>query len=299
MVSRAEAAAVTAGLRRALEASIEPALEVSRMGVSLSGADAVVDRTTWIRLNLEMIEAMFERSGVRTKPVTRRNSVQAGFNGAQLGAAFAYVGSRILGQYLPFRQEPLLVLVAPNIAKVEAALGVVPSDFRLWVALHERIHQLQFARAPWLADRMAESLARLMVTGTDTPSPRRGAGLVGAFLTVQQREVLDRLSAEMALLEGHADVMMDRAGTATVRTLPIIRRRFDERRARRGWVAVVNRLLGMDLKLAQYREGAAFCRAVIEKVGVEGLNAAYESAEFLPSPGEISDPDEWVRRVHG
>ena len=46
MVSRAEAAAVTAGLRRALEASIEPALEVSRMGVSLSGADAVVDRTT-------------------------------------------------------------------------------------------------------------------------------------------------------------------------------------------------------------------------------------------------------------
>ena len=54
----------------------------------------------------------------------------------------------------------------------------------------------------------------------------------------------------------------------------------------------------MDLKLAQYRRGAAFCRAVIEKVGVEGLNAAYESAEFLP-PGEISDPDEWVRRVHG
>lgn len=300
-VSRAEAAAVVAGLRRALEASIEPALEVSQLDVESVGSDAVVDRRTWMRLNLEMTETMLDRTGISTQPTNRRTRVRAGVNGVQLGTVFAYVSSRILGQYLPFRDEGLLVLVAPNVVSVETAMGVVPADFRLWVALHERTHQLQFTKAPWLLDHMVESLAALMGSECDAQrlQTRPSAGLVGALLSPGQQEVLDRLSSSMALLEGYADVMMDRVGTATVRTLPMIRHRFEQRRARRGWTAVVNKLLGMDLKLAQYRDGAAFCRAVIDEVGVVGLNAAYDSPQMLPKPAEISNPDAWVKRVHG
>ena len=181
-----------------------------------------------------------------------------------------------------------MVLVAPNIAKVEAALGVVPSDFRLWVALHERIHQPE-ARSRPLAGRQDGRIAgQLMVTGTDTPSPRRGGSLVGAFLTVQQREVLDRLSAEMALLEGHADVMMDN-GTATVRTS----RSFAEGstsdgRGVAGWPSRTG-CLGMDLKLAQW-EGAAFCRAVIEKVGWRGSTRRTSQQSSCPAPVRSPTP---------
>ncbi len=299
VVSRAEAAAVVAGLRRALEASIEPALEVTQLDVDPTGDDAVVDRRTWMRLNLDMAETMLGRTGISTQPLNLRTRVQAGVNGVQLGTVFAYVSSRIMGQYLPFRDDGLLVLVAPNIVAVETAMGVVPADFRLWVALHERTHQLQFTKAPWLLDHMVDSLANLMDSGSNTKLPQRGAGLVGALLSPEQREVLDRLSSSMALLEGYADVMMDRVGTSKIRTLTAIRRRFEQRRARGGWTAVANKLLGMDLKLAQYREGAAFCRAVIDEVGVPGLNVAYDSPQMLPSPDEIADPSAWVGRVHG
>lgn len=298
-VPRAEASAVVAGLRRALAASTEPALEATRLGVDLVGDEAVIDRATWVRLNLKMFDDMVGGLGSRAPRATLLNRIQGGANGLQLGGAFAFVAPRVLGQYLPYRSEGLLVLVAPNVAMVERELGVVPADFRLWVAVHERTHQLQFTRAPWLKGHLIEGLAALLAPGDSKIVPTRGAGLVGAFFSPEQRSALDRVSAEMALLEGYADVMMDRVGKTVVPTLPELRSRFAKRRAKQGWSAMVTKLLGFDLKLAQYRQGAAFCRSVIDQVGVDGLNAVYASSELLPSPEEIASPDRWVRRVHG
>ena len=63
------------------------------------------------------------------RPATLGEKVAGRANGAQLGAALAAVGTRILGQFLPFAETPVLVLVAPNIAKAEADL--VPVRERL------------------------------------------------------------------------------------------------------------------------------------------------------------------------
>ena len=87
-------------------------------------------------------------------------------------------------------------------------------------------------------------------------------------------------------------------GPDAVPTVATIRERFEGHRARGGWVRVVNKLMGMDLKLAQYRDGAAFCRAVIDRVGVAGLNAVYESPGLLPTLEEIHHPDVWLARAH-
>ena len=108
-----------------------------------------------------------------------------------------------------------------------------------------------------------------------------------------------RLFIAMALLEGYADDMMDRVGPDVVPTVASIRARFDARRNRGGWTKAVNSALGMDLKLAQYRDGARFCRAVIDRVGVDGLNVVYDEPANLPSPAEIAHPATWLRRVHG
>ncbi|HBY24103.1 MAG TPA: coenzyme F420 biosynthesis-associated protein, partial [Propionibacteriaceae bacterium] len=64
------------------------------------------------------------------------------------------------------------------------------------------------------------------------------------------------------------------------------------------WQRFLGRLLGMELKMAQYREGAKFVRAVIDTVGLESFNRVFSAAEFLPTRAEIADPSAWVARVH-
>jgi putative hydrolase len=115
--------------------------------------------------------------------------------------------------------------------------------------------------------------------------------------------VVDEVGAVMALLEGHADVTMDAAGRGLVPSVRQLRARFEARRDRaadaHGLARLLRRLLGLDAKLAQYRDGAAFVRAVRRSVGIDGLNAVWTDPALLPSPTEISDPARWVRRVHG
>ena len=61
----------------------------------------------------------------------------------------------------------------------------------------------------------------------------------------------------------------------------------------------MRRLLGLEAKLRQYTDGAAFVRAVVGEVGHEGLNRVWEGPDLLPRPEEIGAPRDWVRRVHG
>ena len=129
-----------------------------------------------------------------------------------------------------------------------------------------------------------------------------GVGVLD-LLSARQREVFEEVGAVMALLEGHADVAMDEVGPRVVPSVRTIRKAFEARRDEAakatGVDRVLRRLLGLDAKLAQYRDGAAFVRAVREDVGLDGLNAVWTSAEHLPTPQEIADPRAWVRRVHG
>ena len=50
--------------------------------------------------------------------------------------------------------------------------------------------------------------------------------------------------------------------------------------------------------MRQYRDGAAFCKAVIAAVGMDGLNRVWTSPETLPTKAEIADPALWLARVH-
>lgn len=300
-LSAAEVAEVVAGLREAAEASVATVAEVTGLGAPATGEMLVIDRPTWIRANVDMALTMLaEASGEpMPRPERLRDKVAGRANGAQLGGALALLGSRILGQYLPFLAEPHLVLVAPNVAKIERAMGVDHADFRLWVCLHEQTHRQQFARAPWLRGHLIAEVGQLLADEPGGPPKGRLRNLVDVVTTPAQKVVFERVSAAMALLEGYADDMMDRVGPDVVPTVASIRARFDARRNRGGWTKAVNSALGMDLKLAQYRDGARFCRAVIDRVGVDGLNVVYDEPANLPSPAEIAHPATWLRRVHG
>ena len=183
---------------------------------------------------------------------------------------------------------------------------------------------MQFAAVPWLRDHvMAEIQAFVAATDVDPTAvaaaaarrpPARppsavtrrlrpgrvveGGSLVEAVQTPAQREILDRLTAVMSLLEGHADFVMDGVGPAVVPSVAEIRAKFQRRRKEAGRVEqVVRRLLGLDAKLRQYRDGERFVRAVVDQVGMDGFNQVWTSPTNLPTKAEIADPRDWVARV--
>lgn len=251
--------------------------------------------------------------------------------GVQAGVVLAYLGTKVLGQYDPFAPGELtggapgrLSLVAPNIVAAQRALGVPHDDFQMWVCLHESTHRLQFTAVPWLRDHFAGILGSLLSEMDTTlgdilgrlPTVLREArgtrsdtdeqfspGVLGIIELLQspaQRAALDRIIAVSTLLEGHADHVMDAVGPEVVPSVGIIRQRFNDRRKGGGLLdRLLRSLLGVDAKIKQYQQGAAFTRHVVDAVGMGGFNAVWESPWHLPSRAEIADPGAWLRRVHG
>jgi coenzyme F420 biosynthesis associated uncharacterized protein len=327
---RDELDSLVSGLRAAAGDAVGHVLETTRMvphgGGSTLGPVVVVDRATWARANTQSMAAMTEGIGAVVAEISKgATSPGAQLAGAaEIGAVLALLSGRVLGQFDPYSAPGRLLLVAPNVLQAETALRVPVRDFRLWVCLHEQTHALQFAAAPWLAGhlsgrtqhlitgmaRTSAELAKarfdkkLVAVGRNVLATLRGENstIIDGMLTHEQKDELADITAVMALLEGHADVMMDAVGPRVVPSVRRIRARFERRRdgeGRNTFDVVVQKLLGMDAKLAQYRDGAVFVRAVERSVGRDGLNAVWAAPENLPTAREIADARAWVRRVHG
>ncbi|WP_326604476.1 zinc-dependent metalloprotease [Streptomyces sp. NBC_01799] len=252
--------------------------------------------------------------------------------GVELGMLLSFLASRVLGQYETFapagRDLPAsangggrLLLVAPNIVHVERELEVDPHDFRLWVALHEETHRTQFTGVPWLRDHLQGEIqsfldetdvdpmtvlerlreaAQSLAGGRPEGEQGEDRSLVEIVQTPAQREILGRLTAVMSLLEGHADYVMDGVGPEVVASVGEIREKFQQRRARGAsrLDQALRKLLGLDAKLRQYRDGERFVRAVVDEVGMDGFNRVWTSPNTLPTKAEIAAPADWIARVH-
>ncbi|GGL89030.1 hypothetical protein GCM10010129_36050 [Streptomyces fumigatiscleroticus] len=346
-VSRDEARAVVAELRRHAKASEEHVRGFTRM-VTEEVHDTpvlVVDRPGWVRANVagfrEILKPLLEKMQERrshTPGGAVLGAVGGKVTGVELGMLLSFLASRVLGQYETFapatRDLPAggpadspsgggrLLLVAPNIVHVERELDVDPHDFRLWVCLHEETHRTQFTAVPWLRDHLeseiqsflgetdvdpmtvlerireaAQSLAGGRPEGEEDDG---GRSLVELVQTPAQREILGRLTAVMSLLEGHADFVMDGVGPEVVPTVAEIREKFQQRRAKGAsrLDLALRKLLGLDAKLRQYRDGERFVRAVVDEVGIEGFNRVWTSPNTLPTKSEIAKPADWIARVH-
>ncbi|WP_406331947.1 zinc-dependent metalloprotease [Streptomyces sp. NBC_00203] len=284
-----------------------------------------------------LLDKMQERRG-STPGGAVLGAVGGKVTGVELGMLLSFLSSRVLGQYETFapasRDLPgggasdspsgggRLLLVAPNIVHVERELDVQPHDFRLWVCLHEETHRTQFTAVPWLRDhlegeiqsflgetevdpmtvleRIREAAQSLAGGRPDTEEDDGGRSLVEIVQTPAQREILGRLTAVMSLLEGHADFVMDGVGPAVVPSVGEIREKFQQRRAKGAsrLDLALRKLLGLDAKLKQYRDGEKFVRAVVDQVGMDGFNRVWTSPNTLPTKTEIAKPADWVARVH-
>jgi coenzyme F420 biosynthesis associated uncharacterized protein len=310
---------VVDNLASAAKAAEPPVRDVTGLHTDGAVPDArIVDRRGWIRAATESMRVM---TGGTDKP---RGVISGRVTGAQTGAVLAFVASGILGQYDPFAASDdggALLLVYPNVIAVERQLRVEPSDFRLWVCLHEVTHRVQFTANPWLPGYMSQALGVLTGEGSDDVARVVGrladfarsrgdashedphsTGIIGLLRAVQsepQREALDQLLVLGTLLEGHADHVMDAVGPVVVPSVSTIRSRFDERRNRKQppLQRLLRALLGIDAKLSQYTRGKAFVDHVVGRVGMERFNTVWTGPDTLPRPLEIEYPQRWIDRV--
>ena len=287
-----------------------------------------VARAEWAETNIDTMSSLLDPVGERLEgrmafagPLAGPLRAAAGATLAtEVGLVMGYLSHRVLGQYelslLQAEAPPRLLLVAANLRNTAAALDVDRSSFVEWVVLHEVTHALQFSAVPWLRGHLAGLLEEYLATvdvrierGAAGALPSmpdlskiveafREGGLAALVQTREQRDVLYRVQATMAVVEGYSEHTMDAVGAKVLPAHEHLREAMERRRRDRSAPErVLGRLLGLDMKLKQYELGRAFCAAVVTAHGIDRLNQVWSAPEALPTLDELSNPAAWAERA--
>ena len=287
-----------------------------------------VSRREWVASNVSSTRALLDpvmsRAGKGLGPAGPAVKLaMSAMLSLELGLVIGYLAQRVLGQYeLVLLDEaaedhpPRLLFVLPNLGQAMASFQADEREFMTWVTLHEVTHAVQFGGVPWLHGHLAglvEELLKSAEVRLDTkrkrslPSRRelrrmggalRNGDIIGVVMNQSERDTIDRVQAVMAVIEGHAEHVMDAVAPDLIPSLPRLRRALNARRRTQSRLSrLVGRLLGLELKLRQYEQGKQFCDAVAGEGGKAALQYVFSSPEALPSLAEIEDPAAWLRRT--
>jgi len=287
-----------------------------------------ISRREWVASNIgsmrALLDPVLQRAGKGLGPL--RPAMQLGIGAAlslEVGVVLGYLGQRVLGQYeLVMLDEavedraPRLLFVLPNLGQAVEAFDAEEQEFLTWVALHEVTHAVQFAGVPWLHGHVAGLVRELLAQAelrVDAPrklrlpsraearrimTALRSGDLIAVVTNSAERETLDRVQAVMAVIEGHAEHVMDAVAPDLLPSLPKLREALDRRRKSQSALSrILARLLGLELKLKQYERGKRFCDTVVREGGPDALRHVFSGPEALPSLAEIEDPHAWLART--
>lgn len=286
----------------------------------------VTDRAGWVQANIasfqRIIGPVTDRLGSRvsgpTVEIMRRAAA------LEVGLLLGWMSGRVLGQYdllvaadeKPDEQD-LVYYVGPNVLALEKKFGFPPREFRLWLALHEVTHRTQFTGVPWMREHYLSLIDKMLGAADLDPvklfnalkravdevragrSPLAEGGIAHLLATPEQRDVLDQIGGLMSLLEGHGDITMNRAGLHHIPSADRFARVLRQRRTTaKGATRTVQKLLGLEAKLNQYEQGEDFINE-IERLGggKAAIEPVWRGPTWLPTMGEIRDPQEWIDRV--
>ncbi|HEX8122314.1 MAG TPA: zinc-dependent metalloprotease [Solirubrobacteraceae bacterium] len=280
-------------------------------------APEAVDRKTWLRLNLRSMRSTIQPLEDKLSGGGPLRAAGGLLLGAEIGGLSGYLSQRVLGQYELVLLDPespeRLLFVAPNLREAARKLDVREADLVAWVGIHEVTHAVQFTGVPWLRSHLAGELRSLLETvdvkvdmaGLPSLDDLKGAverfrdgGLVTMVAGPERIAILDRVQATMAVVEGHAEHVMDAVGQELLPSLPELREALDRRRSEKPpAVKLLERLIGLELKMRQYELGRAFCDGVVERGGIEALNRVWSSSDALPTLAELEAPAQWIERT--
>jgi coenzyme F420 biosynthesis associated uncharacterized protein len=286
-----------------------------------------IGRREWVRTNIRsmrtLLDPVLRRAGENLGPLAPAGKLALGVAvTAEIGVVLGYLAQRVMGQYeLVLLDEavpttpPRLLFVMPNLGQAVAAFEADEEEFITWVALHEVTHAVQFSGVPWLHGHMAGLVSELLRSAElrmDTNRRRLPTGpelrrmldavrhgdLVGVVASPTERETLGRVQATMAVIEGHAEHVMDAVAPDLLPNLPRLRAALDQRRRSQSTLSrLLARLLGLELKLRQYEQGKFFCDEIVAAAGTPALQRLFSEPAALPTLPELTDPAAWLARV--
>jgi coenzyme F420 biosynthesis associated uncharacterized protein len=287
-----------------------------------------IGRREWVNSNIDamrlLLDPVLSRAGKSLGPLRPAMEIAVGLMlSSEVGVVLGYLAQRVLGQYeLVMLDEavedrpPRLLFVLPNLAQAVKSFDANEKEFMTWVTLHEVTHAVQFAGVPWLHRHVAGLMRELLNSAElrletprklRVPTPEEVRKLAGALrkgdlisivTSKGERDTLDRVQAVMAVIEGHAEHVMDAVAPDLVPSLARLRAALDRRRrSQSGLSRLLGRLLGLDLKLRQYEQGKRFCDAVVRDGGVAALHHVFSGPEALPTLQELGDPKAWLERT--
>lgn len=297
-------------------------------GLSVPGkaTPLVMTRSEWAQANIlsfkSTLTPILDQLAEKL-PRWRMSNVSAGIAGVQLGAILGWFSSKVLGQFdvilADAGTEPnqdQVYFVAPNIISIEMKYGFDQKQFRHWIALHELTHRAQFNGVAWMRDyfkglvqdsisfanpdpaAFMASLKKVYDKIREGKNPLDENGPIGIFASPEQMVTLNKITGLMSLLEGHGDVVMNRAGAIDILESVRFAEVFERRRnSRRGAAKLISQLFGTEAKMRQYHEGAKFVYRVEEVGGADLFQKIWERPENLPDIAEIRDPDLWIERL--
>ncbi len=293
-------------------------------GLSLEGKPGsrpwVMTRGEWVDQNLRGFEQLLQpvaRSLLENRNAHGSGTMRRKVLAFQFGAILGFLARKVLGQYdlfLPGDDRDLIYFVGPNILELERRHRFPKHDFRLWLALHEVTHRVQFESVPWLrpyvsglvgsyldtieldARKLLQRLRRALEEAR-AGATQRDLGVLFALMSPEQRETFRKMQALMSLLEGHGNYVMQTLSEGRVRGAERMQRTLQQRRRQGGMGRAMQKAVGLDVKVRQYDQGANFVFEVSGLVGAEGFARVWERPENVPTLEEIARPQDWVERV--
>ena len=92
----------------------------------------------------------------------------------------------------------------------------------------------------------------------------------------------------MTIVEGYSEHVMDARSPTSTRSSASCADGWSAAATERGLIeALLGRLLGLDVKMRQYRLGKEFCDEVAQRRGIETLNKVWSEPAALPRPSEL------------
>ena len=240
--------------------------------------------------------------------------------GLVFGWMAGQLSGRALGQYDPPLPRPptgRLSLPSANLDQVAGEWGLPIDEVRLWAALQDVAHHAVLSR-PHVKEAFGSLLGRYVASfevdpgaldeqledldPADPTSFRAALGdpesVVARVQTPAQADVVARLEALSAALEGWAGHVVDGIAARLLGGYPALAEAVRRRRAEASWGdRYVARLLGVGLRQPAYERGRQFVDGVVERAGEEGLARLWASAAELPTPAEVDAPGLWLARI--
>ncbi len=217
---------------------------------------------------------------------------------------------------LPLVPAPDVVLMPQALRELAAGLEVDEPQARLYLAVREVARVRLFADVPWLSAGLRAAVrdyAGDITIDTDgieeavrsiDPSDPQAVqeALQGRLFNPQhspaQQAALGRLETLLALVEGWVDVVTERAVAGHLPAADALGEAVRRRRASGGPAEkAFGSLVGLELRPRRLRDAANLFRALEDRAGAEGRDAAWRHPDLAPSSADLDDPLGYAERA--